>query len=86
MKYTNGNWIAKDGQIYSEVSGKTLAVVPYFDTESEEQNANMKVMAESKNMLEILTQLDVAIFDGLPIEKGSQSHRDIIDAINNATE
>ena len=50
-KYTQGYWYSKDGQIYSE-AGKTLALIPYWDKEDEEKQANMKLLAASPKLLE----------------------------------
>ncbi len=53
---TPGTWIAKDGQIYTEETGKTLAVIPHFDNEPE-QIANQKLMAAAPAMLEELKHI-----------------------------
>ncbi len=57
MKATKGEWIEHDGQIYPEETGVTIALIPYFDPENEEQQANVKLMAASKELLEALKKL-----------------------------
>ena len=57
MKHTPGTWIDKDGQIYSEETGYTIAVIPYFDKEDQEQVANAKLMASAPDLLEKLIRL-----------------------------
>lgn len=54
MKTTPGPWYAKDGQIYSEETGKTLAVIPYFDQDDTEQQANAQLLGTAPEMLEAL--------------------------------
>jgi hypothetical protein len=51
-KHTEGNWHSHDGQIYPQETGKTLALIPYFDKESEEQQANAKLIAAAPELLE----------------------------------
>lgn len=51
-KHTPGTWYAKDGQVYPTETGKTLAVIPYFDKENEEQKANAKLIAAAPDLLE----------------------------------
>lgn len=63
-KHTAGNWIAKDGQIYTQETGKTLALIPYFDKDNEEDQANQKLMAAAKDLLEAMQMLDDAILGG----------------------
>lgn len=53
-KHTQGTFYAKDGQIIIEETGKTIAVIPYFDNESEEQKANQQLFAASLKMLKTL--------------------------------
>lgn len=53
-KSTAGNWLDKDGQIYQEETGKTLAVIPYYDDQNEEHKATAKVLAASRSLLEAL--------------------------------
>jgi len=40
-KHTKGNWISKDGQIYSEETGRTIAIIPYFDKNNEENRLTL---------------------------------------------
>ncbi len=51
MKHTQGEWIANDGQIYPQETGKTLALIPYYDTEDEEQQANARLMAAAPELI-----------------------------------
>lgn len=55
--FTGGEWYAKEGQIYPLETGKTLALIPYFDPENEEQQANARLIAESKNLFKIVGEL-----------------------------
>jgi len=55
-KHTAGNWLAKDGQIYSEQTGQTLAVIPYFKSD-EVQEANSKLMAAAPDLYMWLSHL-----------------------------
>lgn len=50
-RFTQGEWQAKEGQIYSLETGKTHAVIPYFDQNNEEQKANQNLIAASKDLL-----------------------------------
>jgi hypothetical protein len=56
FKHTPGNWIEKDGQIYPEETGKTLALIPYFDKENKEHQANAELIAAAPKMLERLNK------------------------------
>jgi hypothetical protein len=56
--HTPGDWYAKDGQIVAQDTGRTLAVVPYyFYNEDEEQTANANLMAAAPKLLEALKNL-----------------------------
>jgi len=57
MKHTPGPWIAKEGQIYPEETGRTLALIPYFDPKNEEEGANSKLIAAAPELLEKLIRL-----------------------------
>ncbi len=85
-KITKGEWYAKDGNVISMETGKTLAIIPYYDKDNEEEIANTNVMAAAPEMLDILMFIDDATIRGMTIEKGSSLHRDIMNAINKATE
>jgi hypothetical protein len=52
-QHTAGTWTAKDGQIYPEETGKTLAVLPYYSG-TEEQEANAKLISAAPELLETL--------------------------------
>lgn len=54
--HTSGDWYAKDGQIVAQDTGKTLAVIPYYDSE-EEQVANANLMAAAPELLKALKLL-----------------------------
>lgn len=55
-KHTLGTWYAKEGQIYPIETGKTLALIPYFDEGNEEQQANQKLIAAAPKLLEALQE------------------------------
>lgn len=61
-KHTAGEWHAKDGQIYPIETGKTLATIPYFDKDNEEQEANQKLIAAAPDLLDALNELDQLVF------------------------
>lgn len=54
--HTKGDWYASNGQIVAQDTGKTLAVVPYYDN-NEKQNANANLMAASPILLKAIEQL-----------------------------
>ena len=56
-KHTKGNWIAHDGQIFPEETGKTLALIPYFDKENEEEVANAQLIATAPSLLKTLGEI-----------------------------
>jgi len=57
VSHTPGEWISKEGQIYPEETGKTLAIIPYFDEENEEQKANADLIARAPDYHSILKRL-----------------------------
>lgn len=52
-QHTAGTWHTKDGQIYPQETGRTIALIPYFDN-TEEQQANALLMAAAPELLEAL--------------------------------
>jgi len=54
--FTQGEWLTSEGAIYSQETGKTLALIPYFDKKDKEQEANAKLIAASPELLHILKQ------------------------------
>jgi hypothetical protein len=56
-RFTQGEWHAKDGQIYSLETGKTHAVIPYFDQNNEEQKANQNLIAVAPELLEAIEKI-----------------------------
>lgn len=56
MRYTQGEWYAKEGQIYHLETGKTLATIPYYDG-TEEQEANAKLISAAPELLEALKDM-----------------------------
>lgn len=86
MNHTKGNWIENSGQIYPEETGKTIALIPYFDKEDEEQQANVKLMAASKELLEACEQV-IESFDANNEFQWTEDHikRICEEAINKAT-
>ena len=59
--HTAGNWHAHDGQIYPEQTGKTLALIPYFDKGNEEMQANARIIAAAPDMMEALNETLTAL-------------------------
>lgn len=55
--HTKGEWHAHDGQIYQTESGRTLALIPYFDSSFEEDKANQNLIAAAPNLLKALVEL-----------------------------
>jgi hypothetical protein len=49
-KHTKGQWLEKDGQVYIEETGKTIAVIPYWDN-LDEQRANARLIASATELL-----------------------------------
>ena len=64
-KHTPGNWITKEGQIYSEETGKTIAIIPYFDEDDETQKADAKLIASAPDLLRSL-EFAVKFIDNCP--------------------
>lgn len=56
-KHSDGEWYAKDGQIVQSNTGRTLAVIPYFDSRNNEQKANQDLMAMAPTFLNVLTEV-----------------------------
>lgn len=76
-KHTPGEWIAKDGQIYPIETGKTLAIIPYYITDDEQQ-ANARLIAAAPDLLEALRQFIHST------EHEGVIHGRIVDAVRNA--
>jgi len=87
-KHTKGNWFAHDGQIYPEETGKTLALIPYFDKENEEQQANAYLIAAAPDLLEACQLALSLIRETFPFEHGRENvglaWGSLEDAINKA--
>jgi len=61
MKHTPGTWRAKDGQIYSEDTGKTIALIPYYDEDNKEQGANAKLIEAAPSLLKACKHLVIIL-------------------------
>jgi len=90
-EHTKGEWHAKDGQIYPTETGKTLAVIPYFNKEDKEQAANQKLIAAAPDLLGALKMIIADIENGHidaenGIVKGSYHFHIMQNAIQKATE
>jgi len=56
LKHTQGDWYARDGQIYPTDTGKTLALIPYYDKDNEEHEANARLIANAPWLLMALQE------------------------------
>lgn len=56
-KHTPGPWYAKGGQVVQHRTGRTLALVPYYDKGNEEQDQTAQVMAAAPELLEALERV-----------------------------
>ena len=56
-QHTQGAWLTNEGQIYPEQTGKTLALIPYFDENNDEQDANAKLIAAAPELLKMVYDL-----------------------------
>jgi len=77
-KHTQGEWIGTDGQIYPEETGKTLALIPYYDKENEEQQANAQLIAAAPKML-LTLQRAVAAFYQYRNQHGTEKCGSVLD-------
>lgn len=59
--HTPGTWYAKEGQIYPIETGKPLALIPYFDAENKEQEANAKLIAAAPELFKMVYDLKQAV-------------------------
>ena len=55
--HTNGEWHAHDGQIYQTETGRTLALINYFDSSFEEDKANQNLIAAAPDLLKSLVEV-----------------------------
>lgn len=55
--HTPGEWHAKDGQIYETEKGRTLALIPYFDSNFDEDKANQNLIAAAPDLLKALVEV-----------------------------
>jgi len=69
-QHTQGEWMAKEGQIYPQETGVTLALIPYFDDGNNEQQANAKLIAAAPELLKALQD----ILGHVPIGKDYFTH------------
>lgn len=47
--WTPTPWYTKEGQVYNETDGRTLALIPYFDTDNERDVANAEHIVKCVN-------------------------------------
>ena len=83
--YTKGEWMAKEGQIYATGTGKTLALIPYFDEENKEEAANARLIAAAPELLNCCMDV-LRIMDLKPTYTNQYQRNKIEDAIRKATE
>jgi hypothetical protein len=80
--HTYGDWYAKEGQIVAQDTGKTLAIVPYYDNTDEEQTANANLMAASPRLLQAAEN---ALSLLVTLEIRGDAQRGLREAIQQAT-
>jgi hypothetical protein len=82
MSHTPGTWYAKDGQIYPEETGKTLAVIPYFDPSDKEAEANAQLISTAPDLLEALEDAEFLLrqFSAFPGPMQDSAKRSAADA------
>ena len=83
-KHTQGEWITKEGQIYPQETGKTLALIPYFDKDNEEQQANAKLIAAAPELLDACIEFVRKVDCGMA--RSTKSYKQMKEAIQKATE
>lgn len=66
-QHTPGPYYTNSGQIIQESTGKTLALIPYFDNGNEEERANAELFANAPEMAKEIEDLKQTIF-GLKTE------------------
>lgn len=76
MRHEHGEVNAKDGQVYSIETGKTFALIPYWD-ETEEQEFDQDLIAEAFN---------VAYETGLTPRELQQANIKLLDALKELME
>lgn len=59
--HSSGYWYDSDGQIVQEKTGKTIAIIPYFDKSNQEHKANARLMATAPELLESLVSAKINI-------------------------
>ena len=59
--HSSGYWYAPDGSIVQEKTGKTIAIIPYFDKSNQEHKANARLMATAPELLESLVSAKINI-------------------------
>lgn len=74
-KHTPGPWYGKDGQIYPESTGNTLALISYFDEENQQHKANQRLIAAAPELLQMVCDLKKCI-ERLTADDVSQFDRD----------
>ena len=74
----------KDGQIYVIGTGKTLCLIPYYDKDDAEQEANARLISAAPDLLEACKDFLYSIDEGLLNPRTSESMLNIKNAIAKA--
>ena len=83
--YTKGEWYAKEGDIHLIETGKTIALIPYYDKENKEEAANARLIAAAPELLNCCMDV-LRIMDLKPTYTNQYQRNKIEDAIRKATE
>lgn len=59
--YSSSFWRDSNGEIVQEKTGKTIALIPYFNKSNQEHKANARLMAAAPELLESLVSAKVNI-------------------------
>lgn len=84
MKIKQEDLIAKDGQIYSEETGVTVAMIAYFDKDNEEHQCLQQLLASAPKLLKTLKGVQSSL-DTLKGMNDREEMKELITKVNQLT-